>query len=618
MSEKIKQEKSRLCWEFPSTNHGEEYGFSDSQLEFFQGDHENFIARESIQNSVDVRVDYDKPVRVVFERFEVPVHFIPGYKTLLDKIKRCIDFLEGQERAEKFFKVAISLLKGGKIPVLKISDFNTSGLSGSDKDRNGHWYRLVRATGTSSPKGVAGGSFGIGKGAPIAASALRTVFYSSINGEGNPVFQGKARLMSHYDGNKDVRQGVGFYGIDGWGAVRDDKIIPNFFRRKERGTDIFIIGYKSDPEWQAKLISSVLHNFWLAIFNGDLEVVVRDGKDKTISKDNLKECLDEYDAEDAKFFFESATNWTQKFEQELKHLGKTLLFVRKQDGYPGKIMMVRKPKMMVQEKQYRVLREPYAGVLICDEDRGNQLLRDLEPPSHDKWDKNRAPGGQIALHELDSFIRDSLKSMGEAVTSEPQDIPGLDRYLPDSEDRDFISEPGVGVVDLTELSGQEESGREVGVAKESSEVAIEKIIRRGVVTNRQAGKIRPMLPDGRGKGSHGKPVGIEAGEKDGSRIKTSSIGFRSFAQKTKRGPEYHLMITGRANCEGAIKLMSVGDDGNYPVELDYAINIDSGKHYEIANSMIRGLAVKSGETVRIAVGISSKKKYALGIENYEG
>jgi hypothetical protein len=610
-------QKNQMEWYFPSTGHGEDSGFADSLLQYFEGDHEKFIAREAIQNAVDARLNYDKPVSVVFERLEMPIKILPDFASIKNVFSRCLAFVKNQEKAENFFKASIALLKGKRISILKISDFNTKGLSGSDNDSEGNWYRLVRATGTSSPKGVAGGSYGIGKGAPIAASGLRMVFYSSINESGEPVFQGKARLVSHHDKNEDVRQGVGFYGINGYKAVRSDDLIPSFFRRSKQGTDIFIIGYRSANGWKDKLIKSILHNFWLAILHGDLEVAVKDGSEKIITRDNLHECLEKYDAEDAKFYFESITSWTQKFEQELKHLGKTSLFVRKQDGYPGRIMMARKPKMLVQEKNYRVLREPYAGVLLCENDRGNNLLRELEPVAHDKWDKDRAEKGPAALRELDAFIKQSLKSMNEAITSEPEDIPGLDKYLPDSEDRDYLPHDDAGVTDSTELFGNEESGREVGATKEPDSTDAEMVTRKGIVTNKTAEPARPTPPKGPGQGSRGRGTGPEDGKTDGVRIKTSNIAFRSFAQKKKNGLEYHFAITGREDCEGAIRLVAVGDDGSYPVDLRSAVDVRSGKPYEVSDSMIRGLSVESGKTLRLAVRLASDKKYSLGIENYE-
>lgn len=609
--------KESLLWDFPSTNHGKEDGFSDPAIEFFEGDHNRFIARETLQNAVDARLDYEKPVIVVFERLMVPVKSLPGIDMLLGEIEQCKEFISDQEKAELFFKSAIGIMEGAKLPVLKISDYNTVGLSGSDDDRKGNWYRLVRVTGTSSPKGVAGGSFGIGKGAPFAGSSLRTVLYSSLNENNEPVFQGVARLVSHYNKERDVRQGIGFYGIDGYKAVRDHKLIPELFRRSERGTDIFIMGYKSDADWKAKLIKSVLHNFWLSILHGDLEVVVKDGTEIRITKDNLSEQFGEFNTEDAKFFYEATTNWDQKFEQELKHLGKVLFFVRKQDNYPGRVMMVRKPKMLVMEKQYRALREPYAAVFICDDERGNRLLREMEPPAHDKWDRDRAANGWAAWKEIDEFIKEKLKSMGDAVTSEPQDIPGLDKYLPDSEDRDYLPQQGAAF-DPTDLEGTQESGREIGATKEQSPKDIEKVIRKSIVTNKQSGGIRPTPPEGHGEGSHGGPTGIDEGGKEGIRIKTSAISFRSFVQKTKDGSEYHFAITGHEECEGGIRLIAVGDDNSYPADVKSATDLKSKTEYETDGSMIKGLSIKSGETIRLAVRLGSKKKYALGIENYEG
>lgn len=617
------QSAKSIVWNFPSTNHGLDQGFFDSQLEYFQGDHEKYIAREAIQNAVDARLKYSEPVIVEFKKFDIPVNQLPGWEMLLDRGKRCLDFVKGQEKAEAFFENAVTLLKSKTLSVLKISDYNTIGLTGVDDDRQGGWYRLVRADGVSSPKGVAGGSFGIGKGAPIAASQLRTVFYSSINENNQPVFQGKARLVSHYDDDKDVRQGVGFYGVEGYRAIRDSKLIPNIFKRSQRGTDIFIIGYGAGDGWQEKLIESVIQNSWLAILDGDLEVKVCDGESKTINKDTLKECFSNYQAGDSAFFYEARVGWTRKFEVELKHLGKVALYVKKADGYPypGKVMMVRKPKMLVEAKSYRVLREPYAAVFICENEKGNRLLRDLEPPAHNEWDRDRAKNGWAAIGELDAFIKENLRSMGQITTSEPQDIPGLDRYLPDSEERDYLSESGERPAHPTDSSENEESGREVGATKEPAEPEVESVLRKVSVKS-------PAIGSGSGPGGgnpnktgggsgEGSSGGDEEGDNQGKRIRTADVSFRSFAQKTKQGIEYHFIISGRENCDGSIRIVAVGDDGNYPIELASARDNDSKKELEISGSFIKGLAIGKGKTIRLAVTLKSKKKYALAIENYE-
>lgn len=615
---KAKTASGPLRWFFPSTDHGENYGFSDSLLEYFQGDHEKYIAREAIQNAVDVRLDSEAPVSVVFEKYAIPASELPGHAELLDKLHRCLTFVKGQPKAEEFFKSAIALLKGKEIPVLKISDFNTKGLTGGDDQVDGNWYRLVRAAGTSNFKGVGGGSFGIGKGAPIAASSLRTVFYSSINDKDELVCQGKARLVSHHDEKHDVRQGVGFYGVEGYRAMRDQSLIPDIFKRKERGTDIYVIGYKSGPDWQQKLVKSVLHNFWLSILHGSLEVTVRDGSELVITQANLRECLEEYDAQDARYYYEAATKATHTFEQDLKHLGKVALFVRKDDSYPGRVMMARKPRMLVQEKGYRVLREPYAGVFICENDKGNEILRDLEPPAHDKWDYARADNGMVVLRELDNFIKQSLKTMAESTTSEPEDIPGLSSYLPDSDDRDYMPSNAGDALEETGTASAQESGREVGADKDSEDAGVETVLRKSIVTNKQPGPVKPTPPQGPGKGPRGRATGPDDGSKEGARINTAAISFRSFMQSGKKGIEYHFAITAKDDCEGAIRIVAVGDDGSYPVDLAAVTDAKTGKGYEVGDSMIKGLKIEDGKTVKLVVRLASDRKYALGIETYEG
>src|SRR3989338_4190767 len=114
-----KIQAGKLCWYFPSTDFGENDGFSDSLLEYFQGDHEKHIAREAIQNAVDARLDYARPVSVVFERCMIPVSLLPSHADLSDRLNRSLLFVKGQEKAEQFFRSAIALIKGGKPPVLK-------------------------------------------------------------------------------------------------------------------------------------------------------------------------------------------------------------------------------------------------------------------------------------------------------------------------------------------------------------------------------------------------------------------------------------------------------------------------------------------------------------------
>ena len=90
----------------------------------------------------------------------------------------------------KFFKHILEAMRKRGISCLRISDFNTTGLTGSHEEYNSPWCNLTKSSGASDKSGGAGGSFGIGKFAPYACSVLRTVFYSTSDTEGICAAQG--------------------------------------------------------------------------------------------------------------------------------------------------------------------------------------------------------------------------------------------------------------------------------------------------------------------------------------------------------------------------------------------------------------------------------------------
>src|SRR5690606_13417741 len=115
---------------------------------------------------------------------------------------------------------------------------NATGLSGEDSERDSAWFNLVKSVGSTTKDDDQGGSFGIGKGAPFAASTLRTCFYSTLNERGQNVFQGVAQLVSHKKGD-DVMRGIGSYGLPPkQSSIRNRVQIEEAMVRKERGLDI--------------------------------------------------------------------------------------------------------------------------------------------------------------------------------------------------------------------------------------------------------------------------------------------------------------------------------------------------------------------------------------------
>jgi hypothetical protein len=198
--------ETKVLWNFPSNNNGQISGISDSGVETFNGTPIKSLAREICQNSIDAKRDDSIPVRVVFHTFEIESSKIPHIYGLQDVFDRAIDFwsIQKDQKAKKFFYEAIRVTEQKKIRCLRISDYNTTGLGGSDKEYNSAWSNLTKSQGASDKSGVAGGSFGIGKFAPYACSKFRTVIYSTLDDKGISAYQGVSRLTSFKNENDDI------------------------------------------------------------------------------------------------------------------------------------------------------------------------------------------------------------------------------------------------------------------------------------------------------------------------------------------------------------------------------------------------------------------------------
>ena len=128
-------------WYFPSNDHGENKGINDSGVATFRGTPLKSLAREICQNSLDAATG--KTVRVDFSCFDIPTNSIPDANILKDTFDKCLAYWNGQKAktTKDFFKNAYDRISEEKISVLRISDFNTKGLTGSKKttDINTDW-----------------------------------------------------------------------------------------------------------------------------------------------------------------------------------------------------------------------------------------------------------------------------------------------------------------------------------------------------------------------------------------------------------------------------------------------------------------------------------------------
>ncbi len=619
---------SDLSWYFPSTGHGDEDGISDSLREMFEGDHERYVARESIQNSLDARRDYSEPVRVRFERFSMQTTKMPAVEELKKVLVKASEYYSSEERVTQFYSEALECLEQPTISILKISDFNTVGLDGGDRDVDGRWYKLIRAQGVNSMSGVGGGSFGIGKGAPFAASNLHTVLYSTMTEGGLLAFQGKARLSSFKNDSDDVRRGIGQLGImneqEGMLAARDNTLIPETFVRSEVGTDIYILGYKTDEQdWKKHLLNSLLNNFWAAIYFKELEVeLVEDGHSDDILVDDssLEELMLEYanEKDDSYKFYKSVQEPSIVVPGSLDMLGDVSLYIRKEEGYPKAVQLMRSSKMVVDTiSNFRVLHEPYAAVFMCDNDEGNRLLRNLEPPAHDKWDPDRdKQNGHAINKELRDFIRNALKSVAENEDLNPEDIPDLSKYLPEIEERDDLN-PYLGEFgEASNSSTKLETGHEIGATGEGTHTAPPIVRKREVeiIQSFASGETTDEPPaPGRNKTS-GSP-GVDTTQEGAiEKVNTTGLQFRTREVKRDGKRMYRANITSPETQTGTIKIVAKGDDADYPVEI--AEVRDSAGEALKSNGAYVELHLTENQPLLLYIELAHQRRYTLGVESY--
>ena len=147
-----------IDWNFPGNNFGTLSGIGEAGIETFKGSPCRSLAREICQNSLDARLDPGKPVRVEFSLSYISPGNIKQFDSLRDAFKSCRSFWkeQGNKKTVDFFTRALKRSESDRIPMLRISDFNTTGLTGSDKEYNSPWQNLVKASGVSSKGGSSG------------------------------------------------------------------------------------------------------------------------------------------------------------------------------------------------------------------------------------------------------------------------------------------------------------------------------------------------------------------------------------------------------------------------------------------------------------------------------
>lgn len=659
--------EKNCSWHFKPEG-SEDRGPNDPLHITFKGNYYYSIVREAIQNSMDVVDEPSNPVKVSFQTFQMSRLDFPNFFEIEKHIDQCLEHYNGNRNAKLLFGEMKKYLRGeenGKkrvnISCLKISDENTTGMY-YDESTKSPFYGFLRSSGVSNKNHEgAGGSFGFGKGAYFALSPIKTIVVSSRDKNNNVYFEGATRLTTHKDKNGEKISAIGFYDNNYGEPTVEENKIPDLFKREKQGTDINIIGLWNRvdwKDWKRTMIKSVLNNFWLAIHDKLLSVQI---EDKEISSENLSQYMDDYfgdETEDGSV--SDIEGWNPKpyykavkyagsndtfrvFSEDLPTLGKVKLFVYLNKGLPNRISFFRSPRMVVY-KQTKNKLHGYSAVFLCDDPKGDKILRDMENPAHNEWKYENYPEelgeksklAKDARSEIDAFVNDSLESLSSVNAANYISISGLDEYLSISEDlidreEKEINDGGEGLNDERgTISEGVPSESETPIQTTNSDFTRSKI--KPTVKSRPSsiGDLKAEIDnDGDeevsaggenetsggnqpGEGNTGAGRGSSNPESEGENKVLIPTNFKSYVQ-SQNGEKFHFLIVNpeKRIDKGEIEIFVGSDNGkNETPKLNWS---DYGL---IDGNKLKNLSLNEGRNL-IKIKFSNDLSYSLKLRLYE-
>ncbi len=619
-----------VMWRFPSNDYGENKGINDSGIAMFRGTPLKSLAREICQNSLDA-AKQDKVI-IEFNLFKIPTKDIPGVSVLKDAFLKCKEFWSIQKGSttKDFFSNAIKIVENDETVVLRISDFNTSGLLGSREEINTDWTNLTKSSGASDKKGTAGGSYGIGKYAPFACSDYATVFYSTYDINKEEAYQGISRLVTFRREDGTTTQGIGYYGNEHNTPVYEQLYLdPNFKRSDVQfGTDIYICGYKfGDEDWEKGIIISILDGFLGAIWNENLEVIVGN---KEIKKENLKHLIEEYNDEltgnTQKYYELLVSDETQWLSEDFNRLGniKLGILLGDQDA-PRKVAMIRKTGMKILEKDRFHSRVPFTGIMFLEGKKLNERLRLIENPEHTEWQPERATNpiqAKELVKALYSKIRQFIEEIITSSSVKEIDAIGVGTFLPDIDDK------------------EENKADEEVVSNKILDVD-KKIVKKKTTAGQKNGKIESKDSENDYDYYHMEPYGdeeewfhnggkvinpgpkagqeahIEEGE-DKKRPKKTEVALTKFVPVCvdKDKGIYVCVLEPSVNSdEGEIHIFLSAETQSYAVKIINA-SVNGGTTVSVKDNIISNLKLKKGSSLRIKIEIDYFDICSLEVKLY--
>lgn len=638
---------------------GQDIGPNNAAVEHFAATPYPSLIRESIQNSLDVVLDRNKPLIMRFEFGKLRAKTYEGFYELRKHIDGVIK-LYGEKAKTEYEPMLAQfdrLYSNGQSQIyyIKVSDFNTKGMD--YKPDNSPFHAFIRALGlTVKDDEFSGGSFGFGKSAYFLMSPIHSVLVSTMTEEGKTFFEGAANLCTHLypdpeTGEMVKYQHYGYYdNQDGKGPASLPTDIPNKFKRDDVGTDIYIMGVDGDADKQAEatdeMVKSTLRHFWMAILHDKLvveigEILINTDTIDYLMNQHFPEIIDRVkngDNYNPRPYYEAVKNAGQskdyiRIDRHLSLLGDVTLYLWKNQEARDGIIHMRKQRMFINRSRFYSSSYGYYAVFICTDNHGNKLLQSIEDPSHRKWEPRRnRNSGRMITEEISNFISECLQEIFVSNNGGPLGVTGLEDYLfvpeelvaterDDVEDNPFFGEPSEevqeeGVSPVTVIEPPKAT-----ISNERKE-AIGKVV---TVTPPRGGEQQSAGPLGGHKRSEGKKKRKGTGsspdksgfipsdsEEQGEFMENIPVRYRVMAEEKNGRMVHSIIIKSDFDVErGQIEIIVGGEEN------DEAIDIVSSSQGTAEGNTVTNLKLSKGNGNIVELEFADNMKHAIKLTAYE-
>ena len=642
-------------WSFPTTGGGKKTGFNESGIQFFNDDTLLSLAREICQNSLDAKKENNEPVTVVFSSFDLKKEDVMGREKFVEIIEKEIDYAKKYYKNDKtpitFYSDARKLLENDNLLCLRISDFNTSGLTGSDRDIDSKWDRLVKSEGFSDNPETSGGSFGIGKNAAFACSKLHTVFYSTLDEDGLIASQGVSKLSSCELDDGNVTQGTGYFGeiTNLTNSISLDNmkqqlfLDPSFIERNISGTDIYILGFDDrnksneilndeNDEWVIDVAASIIDNYFVSILDKKLIVKINDME---LNSDTISEKFDYIYKNNSDMFNQYTIDYfnilaTDKYDT--KHELFTMFEpddvsfdIAFDPNFKNRVGIIKGTGMKIFDKDKLPQISFYCGVLKLVGKDVNAYFRKMENPKHDEWYPSKMTDEKTArkmYNKLFDIVRATIRKYVESSIPESMDAEGVGEFLPDEFDDGSNNEPTENIMDdlVEEIKVEEKP-----IVKNASINVDDKDQENNQFLGQAYADGEEEVNYGQGdlNDSTGGKVSPENANSDEGNINTPSV--KAVLTTKSRcmfvNGKYEFMFVSPVDIENAkISVEIAGEVGNYKPKILDATGerkLFSNSSVRVKDNVIEVGKVNKNETKKIQFTLQENENWALEVKVYE-